>query len=291
MTELIIATTTVTDNSIINDSCNSYNTCNICADNINNDDIIVLKCNITHTFCYDCILSWYKSCEKNIYSYYEYIHRMCPICKCDGGLLPLKPGIDPIKYIHDIPKCKMEGCKDEIATKKDLNNHSSDGLCLRHYCLEHKLCQYKMKHSHSSCLLPIQDNKIYCTEHFNYTTKYFCNAKLKSGFICPKKANYNGKCHIHKNVTDNDDIVLCNTPFKTKFGTCQKIGLHKYGGKCGLHFVKNSSLTNITQTNITNITNITNNLCNKPLKNKSGLCTQKASDKYNGKCYWHKDVV
>lgn len=215
--------------------------CNICTDVINIDDLIVLKCNNSHVFCYDCIFSWYKLCEKNIGGYHEYIHRMCPICKKDGGLLPLKNDITPIKYIHQIPMCKQLGCTYECATDIQLKYKKPDGNCIKHYCELNSLCQFKHKYSNNICLNNIVNNDLFCNNHITQLVCY-CNAPLKTKFgKCTNKGLtiYGGKCGLHKDKdisTINIDVSnICNSPLLSKPGLCKNKGSSKYNGKCYHH--------------------------------------------------------
>jgi hypothetical protein len=75
--------------------------CNICSEKINDDKIVSLKCDPEkHIFCYDCIFDWYNEIKKSK-TYQNYtISRMCPICRNDGGFLPLYKDDIPIKDIH-----------------------------------------------------------------------------------------------------------------------------------------------------------------------------------------------
>ena len=127
------------DNSI-NDSINNidinkieYNDteifyCNICSEEVNETDLIRLKCNPTkHYFCYSCILDWYKEVKKLRYTNH-YIMNMCPICRKNGGFLPIIGLISPIKGIHattqltkKINNKNIQKCGVKLKTK--------DGFC------------------------------------------------------------------------------------------------------------------------------------------------------------------
>ena len=69
--------------------------CSICYENLDNDTV---KC--LHKFHYNCILLTYKTSYNNINSYSYKRRRECPYCRRDGGYLPLKMGVLPIKHIH-----------------------------------------------------------------------------------------------------------------------------------------------------------------------------------------------
>jgi len=85
--------------------------CNICSEEINDDKIIGLKCNPDkHIFCYDCIVEWYKelkSKKNNNKMNYNTIN-MCPICRDNGGLIPIYKNDEIIKGIHIINKSKND---------------------------------------------------------------------------------------------------------------------------------------------------------------------------------------
>ncbi len=84
------------------------NICNICSDNIIGDNAIGLKCNPTkHIFCYDCIYDWYKELKKTNYMNNYTIKNMCPICRKNGGLLPVNSKFKVIKGIHDTVTNKL----------------------------------------------------------------------------------------------------------------------------------------------------------------------------------------
>jgi hypothetical protein len=77
--------------------------CNICAETIVSTNAVGLKCNPSkHIFCYECILDWYKELNKNKNFNNYSIKNMCPICRKNGGLLPVHTKFKSIKGIHDI---------------------------------------------------------------------------------------------------------------------------------------------------------------------------------------------
>ena len=71
---------------------NSREECPICLDPLPEKDCTLLKCD--HTFHYACILDWYLS---------DKCRRVCPICRKDGGVLPLPKGEEIIPEIHEVP--------------------------------------------------------------------------------------------------------------------------------------------------------------------------------------------
>ena len=80
--------------------------CNICSENIDDDKIIGLKCSPDkHFFCYDCIFDWYKEIKNSINNHNNYSHKnICPICRKNGGFLPIHSNYTPIKGINIFSK-------------------------------------------------------------------------------------------------------------------------------------------------------------------------------------------
>lgn len=77
------------------ESCEPDNECPICLNPINDEDRVVLKCK--HAFHYNCIMTIFKN-DKSYY--YKTKKNICPYCRGDGGYLPLRPGVIPLKNIH-----------------------------------------------------------------------------------------------------------------------------------------------------------------------------------------------
>jgi len=80
-------------------------TCNICCEQIDSDKIIGLACNPNkHIFCYVCITDWYNEIKvkkkHHMYQSNYTIITMCPICRENGGLLPLDKDTAYVKGIH-----------------------------------------------------------------------------------------------------------------------------------------------------------------------------------------------
>lgn len=116
--------------------------CPICLDVLKENDIVELKCG--HKFHYNCILDTYKNeNKKNI----KYKNR-CPYCRSDGGSLPFKEGMLPIKYVHreyeeyvkygNIEKYLVKGvCQAILKSGKNAGCQCKkkifkDGFCKRH---------------------------------------------------------------------------------------------------------------------------------------------------------------
>ncbi len=178
--------------SFITDTENKY-TCNICSEEIDNDKIIGLKCDPTkHIFCYDCIFDWYKNMKRSMmYHSSNYnILTMCPICRKNGGKIPLYKDIKYIRGIHstsslNINDLKISGiCGQKLKSSDDLcstkGNKEYNGMCKKHYIMSQKIC------------IPV-----------NVTTvdKIKCGVKLKTkeGY-CEKTGNnlYGGFCYLHR---------------------------------------------------------------------------------------------
>jgi len=115
--------------------------CNICTDNVKEENIVRLKCNPSkHIFCYDCIYDWYIELKKQR----QRLCTMCPICRKNGGTLPLN-NKTYIKNIHNDPnKVPDIICGYQLVRKKSLctsiGYQHYDNLCSKHYL-------YKQKHN------------------------------------------------------------------------------------------------------------------------------------------------
>ena len=79
--------------------------CNICLEDIEDDKIVSLICHPSHIFCYDCIFDWYKEIKNSINNHNNYSHKnICPICRKNGGFLPIHSNYIPIKGINIFEK-------------------------------------------------------------------------------------------------------------------------------------------------------------------------------------------
>jgi hypothetical protein len=170
---------------LIKNNCDTKYTCNICTDEIKDDKIIGLNCDpLKHIFCYDCIFDWYKQIQisKKKYTVNYQTHNMCPICRKNGGLLPICldkkiKGIHNMKLVNPIKVC---GCKLLTSTGycKTVGNEKYGG-----YCGKHKKILKKKENTNT-----IDPNK--------------CGAKLKTkdGYCClVGNYIYGGFCGVHKN--------------------------------------------------------------------------------------------
>lgn len=86
--------------------------CNICLEDIENDKIVSLICHHSHIFCYDCIFDWYKEIKNSVNNHNNYSHKnICPICRKNGGFLPIHNDYTPIKGINIFEKVKVNTSK------------------------------------------------------------------------------------------------------------------------------------------------------------------------------------
>jgi len=184
-----------------------YN-CNICSDSIDKDKIIGLKCDPSkHIFCYDCIFDWYKILKKKHGSQHYPMMNMCPICRKNGGLLPIIEGIDPVKSIHNFKMLKNKIPQKQLINPNKLEHECGlkllttngyckligkyDGLCGKHSSKKDLVIQTSNEKS-------VNPNKL----------EGHCGMKLKTknGF-CTKKSSdlYGGFCFLHSNVQNNNN--------------------------------------------------------------------------------------
>ena len=101
--------------------------CNICMSPIEGE-LVRLKCNDTHFFCNSCIMDWYIELKgmkyKKMYdSVNEYRMRMCPICRKDGGLLPLFRLDDYVPSVHEKKLYKKKKKIEKNVVEKKMCNH------------------------------------------------------------------------------------------------------------------------------------------------------------------------
>lgn len=156
--------------------------CNICSEEIDEDKIIGLKCNPDkHIFCYDCIIDWYKQLKfnKKYNNNYNTVN-MCPICRGNGGLIPIYGTDEPIKNIHFIPKIHNTiKCGIKLLTKNS-------------YCTNTGKSEYN-----NLCGLHAH---LYKPTAINNDNNFYCGFKLltKDGFCkLTGKSEYNNLCKVH----------------------------------------------------------------------------------------------
>ena len=142
--------------------------CCICSEEVSKENIIGLSCNPEkHIFCKECITDWYSEIKKKKYMNSNYDkQRMCPVCRQDGGLLPISEQIGFIRGIHYLlPMKKMKVSKEESLSEKNpneeiINNNNS----------EKKYCNHPLKKKNCFCKNTAKD--IYggsCRLHYKPT--------------------------------------------------------------------------------------------------------------------------
>ena len=204
-----------------------YN-CNICSDEIEQNKVIGLSCNPSkHIFCYECINDWYKELKKKKYYGNYNMLNMCPICRKNGGLLPLIEKVPYIKGLHYIADSK----KSEIDIEDD------------------KICGYKLCSKSGFC--QAKGNKLYsglCGIHKNKTGKPVFKQNLDIDTLLDNALESidNSEKVLTQDsieeVSEQKHIVNphklpkeCGVKLKTKDGYCKSKGCKKYGGYCGMH--------------------------------------------------------
>lgn len=132
----------IENESNTDDKVDYDNLCYVCYENIEeNQDVATLSCG--HRYHYKCILLVFKSAlQKSVIS-----SKQCPYCRKNSGYLPLKPGILPIKYIHeeynskgDMPIIYIPGkCKYILKRGPNSGNQCSLGIKTKDgYCKKHQ---------------------------------------------------------------------------------------------------------------------------------------------------------
>jgi len=258
-------------------------TCLICHKSMtedDSDDIWKLVCK--HQFHYQCIFNWYKTSSSKIQSgHNNFKPKTCPYCRKNGGWLPLKDGVTPLKDVHEEYIIPVKPNK-----KFGKTNHSHCQAFLKTTDkFQHKCNKY-------SYYVTFNGTNMYCHQHINSGGNKQCKFKKPGNIQCKYYAKYvdDGAagfkyCGHHANadnqpaintgniaisiVPNSDDI---NTPgkcqAKTKTGQfcCNKAKLGMimipqtgttYPKYCGVHkkFADNdatntetSSLVNIFET-------------------------------------------
>jgi len=184
-------------------------TCNICSDEIETNKVIGLGCNLSkHIFCYDCIYDWYKELKKKKYCGNYTILNMCPICRKNGGLLPLIENIPFIKglhYISNLKKTEYDVCGYKLCSKNGYCQLKSNKL-YGGFCGKHKPKQLTDIEHNEDLSQNINPNKLHNE----------CGVKLKTkNGYCKSKGSkiYGGYCGLHKNVIslsedENTDPII-----------------------------------------------------------------------------------
>lgn len=237
----------------IKNTLNIKHKCNICSDEIEPNKVIGLSCNPSkHIFCYDCIYDWYKELKKKKYGGNYNMLNMCPICRKNGGLLPLIEKKIFIKGLHYISDSK----KSEI----DIDDN--------------KICGYKLCSKNGFC--QAKGNKLYaglCGKHKSKKSvpniEQFDINELLNDISETIEIPQNNQTILKELNSDENDVNLsttfsetdslqiqtqminpnkllkeCGVKLKTKNGYCKSKGCKKYGDYCGMHksIVNNQSI-------------------------------------------------
>jgi len=218
--------------------------CNICSDEIEPTKVIGLSCNPSkHIFCYDCIYDWYKELKKKKYGGNYTMLNMCPICRKNGGLLPLIEKISFIKGLHYISDSK----KSEI----DIDDNK---ICGYKLCSKNGFCQAKGnklyaglcgKHKSKKSLPNIEELNI--NELLNDISETIEIPKNNSISSKDFVSNVND-VNLSTTISETDSLQTnthiinpnklpkeCGVKLKTKNGYCKSKGCKKYSGYCGMH--------------------------------------------------------
>ena len=190
---------------IIKDSSKEYK-CNICDDTILNDTIIGLHCDpYKHIFCYQCILDWYTVLKKKThYANYQMV-TMCPICKQNGGKIPICNDVTPIKGIHT-----MKPIKPFIICGASLKSNPS------------KKCSARGNDKYGGK----------CHYHKNIDNPVLISTDSVNENVKTKEVSNSENTKVEKNIEKH----VCYAPLKTRKGQfCMSVGSHKYAGRCGKH--------------------------------------------------------
>jgi hypothetical protein len=203
--------------------------CNICAEEIESDKIVSLICNpVKHIFCYDCIFDWYNQLKNkpNINNYG--IYRMCPICRDNGGYLPLY-GTKYIRGIHgtkisqiiEYKTCSYKLKNNDLCKNKGFDKYG--GFCNNHKILlkdKEKNCN---DNGNSSLFSEVSTKENTENTENNYNDNE--NLSLFSGTKVKENA---------ENIELNQNN-LCGANLKSKKSLCKKKGNILFGGCCHLH--------------------------------------------------------
>lgn len=233
----------------IKDSINIKHKCNICSDEIEPTKVIGLSCNpYKHIFCYDCIYDWYKELKKKKYGGNYNILNMCPICRKNGGLLPLiasKTFIKGLHYISDSKKSEIDIddnkiCGYKLCSKNGFcqakGNKLYAGLCGKH---KSKKSVPNIEQLDINELLNDISETIEIPENNLTSSKDFFSDENEENLLTTSTESL--QTHI---INPNKLPKECGVKLKTKNGYCKSKGCKKYGGYCGMHknIVNNPSI-------------------------------------------------
>jgi hypothetical protein len=219
--------------------------CNICSDEIETNKVIGLACNpYKHIFCYDCIYDWYKELKKKKYGGNYTMLNMCPICRKNGGLLPLvnnTPFIKGLHYISDSKKSEFDIddnkiCGYKLCSKNGFcqskGNKLFMGLCGKH---KSKKTIPNIEQLEINDLLNNIDDTIFLTE--NIMTPQKSDNKESIPFSEQNKQSSSDILNVLSIdiINPNKLPKECGVKLKTKDGYCKSKICKKYNGYCGMH--------------------------------------------------------
>ncbi len=222
--------------------------CNICTENIENDKLVTLACNPNHYFCYTCIFDWYNTIKHNYSnsfgSSFDNKQCTCPICKKDGGVLPLlPPHINPIIGVHvkGAPsfagftlygfgnntnlfggvagsKCQHKDCNNEYSYMNLSSKPNNNGMkvyksiCSIHY-YKYKKGEnitlendeiFESPYIQCNCKMPYNKHIKQCINTNMYNKMYSTTINNKKYYLC----NDHTKLYNHGiQLTFNDDVI------------------------------------------------------------------------------------
>ena len=234
--------------------------CNICTENVENDKLVTLACNPNHYFCYTCIFDWYNTIKNNvdgfgsfgIFNVHDNKQCTCPICKKDGGILPLlEPHTEPIIGIHvkGLPLLNKEFSNMSICSSKECNSYCHMGttatskpningiklhknFCYIHYDLFQKGKDIILKNDelfespylHCDCKMP---NNKQCSNMSIYNKVYSITMNNKTYYLCKqhtKLYNHNIELILNDNLIvskgSTDKSICCFSSKKLTYGYC-----------------------------------------------------------------------
>jgi hypothetical protein len=166
---------------------------------------------------------------------------MCPICRKNGGLIPVYKDDKPLKNIHYTSSY--------IKEKLIIINPNK---------LAHE-CGIKFFTSNNFCKsIGDSDFSGFCKKHMKYHELYVQTHGINNNNLQMNNTindNTIGDNIVSDNTLNNtqNNILLinpnklaheCGVKFKSKPGYCICIGKQLYGGYCGIHKSKNINLVN-----------------------------------------------
>jgi Ring finger domain len=289
--------------------------CNICCEEFTSKKV-VLACNPSHIFCYDCILDWYKKNSGVVSTSYngksEYEDRKCPICRKDGGFLKIPSEIGNQNKLPGIHIEKAIIQKSSYQGKCDCINYNSydvefpcsssvyysilcfDGeykskminICWHHYHVARKAGQLKLADGSGSIQKPL----------YTVFQRIPCQIKTGTGSQC------SGNCNMTKNgilqsimVGNYGEAYVCTkhkTDYDEKgktlalFGAGSDHPLRSFSKKGGISSSDGGMSSTATITTTTPV-EIPEGACGEKLKN-GGYCKRPGKSVYCGKCAAHK---